>query len=126
MIVDLPDGNKGLWMGRTTSKKIVLCLHGGGFAMPGSNLHLTFSQSILDTFEKIGTDVAIFFVTYTPTPCAIYPQQLVEAVGAMHYLLESRLSENILLAGDSAGGKLALAILSLTPCIRTLPLDQSS
>lgn len=80
--------------------------------MPLCSLHLDFYQSVIDTVGLRGKNLAILFVTYTLTPRARFPQQLVECVGTIQYVLKSYLAGNIILAGDSAGGNLALAVLS--------------
>ena len=129
LITILPEGNKAFWLGKKNAKKVLLYIHGGGFAFPGASLHLNFYESVINTPGVVGGDFAVCLVTYTLTPKALYPQQLVEGVGAMRHLLESYPPGNILLAGDSAGGNLAIAILSHImhphPSIKPLELTDS-
>lgn len=58
--------------------------------------------------------MATLFLEYSLVPHATYPTQVIEAVEALNYVLNDlkRPASDILLAGDSAGANLALAILS--------------
>jgi acetyl esterase/lipase len=55
----------------------------------------------------------VFFLSYTLVPHATYPTQLQQAVEALRYILTEtgRSPADVLVAGDSAGGNLALALL---------------
>ena len=76
-----------------------------------------------------GHELCIFFLTYTLTPDAAYPQQLRQSVEAVRYVVSalSILPEKIILGGDSAGGNLVMGVLShIThphPEIETLELN---
>lgn len=56
----------------------------------------------------------MFAVAYTLAPNAQYPTQLIQSVEGLRYILTEtyRTPANILLGGDSAGGNLAVGVLS--------------
>lgn len=58
--------------------------------------------------------MAFLFVAYTLVPHGVYPTQFREGVEALNYVLNDlgRFPSDVLLAGDSAGGNICLAILS--------------
>lgn len=56
--------------------------------------------------------VATLLIEYTLVPGAIHPTQLKEASAVLAHLLTLRKPGNIIISGDSAGGNLALALLS--------------
>lgn len=69
---------------------------------------------MLDRLNEAGHDnLAIFFLTYTTTPHAVYPVQLRQSVEALRYILTEtgRSPADIFLGGDSAGGNLSFAVL---------------
>ncbi|EEH36233.1 alpha/beta hydrolase fold protein [Paracoccidioides lutzii Pb01] len=105
---------EGHWIGNKDAKNVLVYYHGGGFASPANPGFFQFQSNILDKLTAAGKDIAIFFVTYTLTPHAVYPTQLRQAVGALRYIVEKtgRSPENVFIAGDSAGGNLTLGILS--------------
>jgi acetyl esterase/lipase len=77
-------------------------------------MHLLWN--LISAAQDDGKELAVFFLGYKITPEAQYPEQLKQAASALHYLTESegRSPSDILLGGDSAGGNLALALLSHT------------
>ncbi|GIJ91023.1 hypothetical protein Asppvi_009988 [Aspergillus pseudoviridinutans] len=83
-------GLKGFWIGSPSAKYIVINFHGGGFAMDATAPYLDFWPRIQKSLANS------------------------EAVEALRYILEDvgRSPAQILLAGDSAGANLCLAILS--------------
>lgn len=82
--------------------------------MDGTAQHLKFWTDIQQELSNIGISTAWFYPTYTLTPHASYPTQLIQAVEALRYVLEDlgRQPQEIILAGDSAGGNLCVAVLS--------------
>lgn len=82
--------------------------------MDGTAQHLKFWTDIQGELSNIGINTAWFHPTYTLTPHASYPTQLSQAVEALRYVLEDlgRQPQEVILAGDSAGGNLCVAILS--------------
>ncbi|KAF1954255.1 alpha/beta-hydrolase [Byssothecium circinans] len=60
------------------------------------------------------SSVSVLLLAYTVAPEAVFPTQLQEASNALLYLLNdcNRSPQDIMITGDSAGGNLALALLS--------------
>ncbi|KAF2032784.1 alpha/beta-hydrolase, partial [Setomelanomma holmii] len=75
--------------------------------------------------------VAVVVLAYTLAPEARHPTQLLQASAALDHLANStgRSPSNIFLSGDSAGGNLALAVLSHIlhphPDVPAIKLDQA-
>lgn len=86
-------------------------LPGGGYNLPAFPGHFVFCG---DINAATGPNVAILFLGYTLAPHAHYPKQLTQGVELLRYLINdlNRKPENIMIAGDSAGGNLVLGILS--------------
>lgn len=93
----------------TAAKGVVIWFCGGGFNIPPSMQHLRFLTHIREQLP----DVAVLVPAYSLVPVT-YPQQLKEGVEALRYVLETlKVPPNkICVAGDSAGGNLALGVLS--------------
>lgn len=107
----LADGTKAYWIGSKTAEKVVVWFHGGGYCLPMETGHMTFAGEI---FDAAGDNVAVVLPTYDLAPDATYPRQLTQGVGIVRHLLDEleKKPSNIILGGDSAGGNLALGILS--------------
>lgn len=125
--ISLNHGAFGHWVGKKNAKKVVVYYHGGGFALPGTPEHFAFFTEILNSLNTTGDNIAFFFLTYTLTPNAVYPTQLTQAVDALRYILTTRKPSDVFLGGDSAGGNLALTVLTHTahphPEIEPLPIS---
>ena len=82
--------------------------------MHGTEEHLKFWHQVQTEVEASDITTAFFYVRYTLTPHAKYPTQLHEAVEGLRYVVEElgRSPSEVILAGDSAGGNLSLAVLS--------------
>jgi acetyl esterase/lipase len=76
--------------------------------------YLDFWPQIQKSLASADIETAWFHCTYTLTPHAAYPTQFQEAVEALRYIVKDlgRSPSQILLAGDSAGANLCLAVLS--------------
>ncbi|PLB35031.1 putative 6-hexanolactone hydrolase [Aspergillus candidus] len=111
--VALQHGAAGHWIGNKDAKKVVIYYHGGGFVLSAVPAHFSFYNQLISSLNATGHDVSLFFVSYTLAPTAIYPTQLRQAISALRYILTEtgRSPSDILLAGDSAGGNLALSTL---------------
>ncbi|WEW56695.1 hypothetical protein PRK78_002143 [Emydomyces testavorans] len=106
--VQLQHGGVGHWIGNKNAKNILLYYH-GTVTHPASELF----NEIMEELNAAGKDIAIFVLTYTLTPHAVYPIQMKQAVEALRYLVDlGRSPSNIIIGGDSAGGNLTLAVLS--------------
>ena len=125
-----------LILSRQTDRQVTNYFAGGGFALPATAGHFTFYSRLLTSLNKqahgTNNDIAIFFLSYTLTPHAVYPTQLSQAVDALRYILKdtNRSASNVFLGGDSAGGNLAFCVLSHLshphPDIVPLPLGSTS
>ncbi|KAL1963474.1 hypothetical protein VTN77DRAFT_8375 [Rasamsonia byssochlamydoides] len=111
--VELGYGAQGHWIGNREAKNVLVWYHGGGFAVPATRGYFQFLSSLPKTLAQAGKDLAVFVLSYTLTPHASYPTQLQQAVACLRYILQTgRAPANIYLGGDSAGGNLALGVLS--------------
>ena len=69
-------------------------------------------QHTLNASLDPGNDISIFSLHYTLAPAHPFPTQLSQAVSALTYLISTgRSPDSIIVAGDSAGGNLAAALL---------------
>jgi epsilon-lactone hydrolase len=93
--IDPPDRDRGS----------VLYLHGGGyvFGSPRSNRSIT-------TALALASRVAVHAVDYRLAPEHPFPAALEDAVSAYRALVDRSPDQPVALAGDSAGGGLALAV----------------
>jgi monoterpene epsilon-lactone hydrolase len=87
--------------------KVFLYLHGGGFVFGLTPPHL---QMVAYLAKKIG--IHILMVDYRTAPNYPFPAALVDCVTAYLWLLKQGiLAQNIVVAGDSAGGNLTITML---------------
>lgn len=112
--VVLADGVTKLhWVKKDRASNVVLFFHGGGYSIPLSPGHLNWCSSIIQACESIEKTTAIAVLEYDLAPEHKYPRQLQQAIFAMDYLLQLGYQPgNVFLGGDSAGGHLALSLLS--------------
>lgn len=112
--VSTHSGVSGFWLGDKSATYVIINFHGGGFATDAIPSHLRVWFDIQKHLHKNDRNTAFFYPTYTLTPHATYPTQLIQAVEALRYVLEDecRKPEEVILAGDSAGANLCVAILS--------------
>ncbi|KAI9784110.1 MAG: hypothetical protein M1839_002614 [Geoglossum umbratile] len=99
--------------GATGNLPAVVYLHGGGWILGSPNTH---DRLLRDLTRESG--LAFFFVSYTPVPEKVYPAQVEEAWIAvkwlgMHGAEKGLEASKIAIAGDSAGGQLAIATCAL-------------
>mgnify|MGYP003315403715 CR=1 FL=1 len=80
--------------------------HGGGFFVGNFKIYRSYVSVLA---EVLGRE--IIYVEYKLSPESKYPIQLEDAKKAYSFLLRKEENPNIILAGDSAGGNLALALL---------------
>jgi acetyl esterase/lipase len=89
----------------------IFYFHGGGYYNPiRAEGHVPFALLC----AKASKASQVVFLEYSLTPEKSYPCQLVQAVEGLRYLLEDERiqPENIILAGDSAGGHLIASLLA--------------
>lgn len=126
--VKLQHNTEAYWLNynERTKKNIIIWFHGGGYVLPCTDGHIRFLYS--DLVKKLSYKVAICILAYTLAPERQYPTQLVQAATLVNHLLttECIAPSALTIGGDSAGGNLALALLSHSlhphPAVPTLQL----
>lgn len=89
-----------------TSGKIILQLHGGGYEIDLPNNSLYFAKK----YFKYTKTFEILTINYRVAPENKYPAALEDTIKAYNWMLENGYTpQNIIFAGDSAGGGLALS-----------------
>jgi len=96
-----------IWDGRNTPAAI-LYLHGGGYVMGGLGTHGAFADRL-----SADTGVPILVLDYRLAPENVHPAALDDSLAAFAWLVARGIdASRIVIAGDSAGGGLALATLT--------------
>ncbi|KAG0702256.1 alpha/beta-hydrolase [Suillus ampliporus] len=100
-------------------EKVLFCFHGGGYVM-GSGSPKALTASITHGILQHCTEVfdRAFSLDYRIASAApfeaanAFPAQLIDALSGLHYLTQTLgfTAENIIVAGDSAGGHLSIAL----------------
>ncbi len=89
------------------SDRFILYLHGGAYCLCSINTHRSMTGHI-----AAAAGARALLIDYRLAPEHPFPAALEDAVSAYHALLDRGVApENIVIAGDSAGGGLALAAL---------------
>lgn len=92
------------------NKKVILQLHGGGYIGAMKNAYRNFAS----LYCVVGKGISVFTPDYRVAPENPYPAALCDAVESFDWLIKKGYKEeNIILAGDSAGGGLALCLCHL-------------
>eukprot|EP00475_Leptophrys_vorax_P028376 TRINITY_DN409_c0_g1_i6.p1 TRINITY_DN409_c0_g1~~TRINITY_DN409_c0_g1_i6.p1 ORF type:complete len:383 (+),score=110.99 TRINITY_DN409_c0_g1_i6:299-1447(+) len=93
---------------------VVLYVHGGAFLLGSPLLYLNIFGKVMKCGEENGVNIGFLGVEYTLAPEKAFPTQIREVEGAFELLLEEGYSsDQILFAGDSAGGNISLASVVL-------------
>lgn len=88
-------------------KGAVLQLHGGGYVGQIRNKYYTFAKYYVDMTDGY----CVLTPDYRVAPENVYPAALLDAYDSYMWLLEHGfLAQNIILAGDSAGGGLCMSL----------------
>jgi acetyl esterase/lipase len=91
----------------TIPERIMLYLHGGAYVMGSCATHRVFAAAL----SRV-TGLRVLVLSYRLAPEDPFPAALEDAVAGYRWLLASGFkSQSIVLAGDSAGGGLALSTL---------------
>lgn len=97
--------------------KVILYLHGGGYALGSCNTHRSLVNRIAES-----TAVKALLIEYALAPEAPFPAGLHDALLGYEWLIaQGYQAKDIILMGDSAGGGLALSTF-LTLKERNMPL----
>lgn len=113
------EGIEAEWVQTADSHRgVILYLHGGAYALGSIAIHRDFIARL-----AIATQMRCLAVNYRLAPENSFPAALEDVTRAFHWLLDQRhAAAKIMIAGDSAGGGLALAtILSLRDAEEDLP-----
>ena len=87
--------------------RVILQLHGGGYIGPMKNIYRRFAVK----YSQISFGADVLTPDYRVAPEHPYPAALEDTIAAYHWLLEQGYpAEKIVVAGDSAGGGLVLAL----------------
>lgn len=88
--------------------RVILQLHGGGYIGPMKNIYRRFAVK----YSKISFGADVLTIDYRVAPEHPFPAALEDAVFSYQWLLEEKKykAEHIVIAGDSAGGGLALGL----------------
>ncbi|SJL02696.1 uncharacterized protein ARMOST_06030 [Armillaria ostoyae] len=112
-VEELCNGAKLLWVGPKRLDKVMLYCHGGGYMISVGPNTFSWLRYVQLELEKRDVDLGIAIVAYNLLPDAVFPSRLREATDGFNHLIAAGvLPENIILGGDSAGGNLALQLLS--------------
>lgn len=88
-------------------EKVILQLHGGGYVAPVRNAYYVFAG----LYNKLSDGCSVLTPDYRIAPEHTYPAALEDALASFQWLLDNGYTgEQIVLAGDSAGGGLAMAL----------------
>ncbi|KAG6908728.1 hypothetical protein DXG01_003573 [Tephrocybe rancida] len=106
-------GARLLWIGPRNTTRVVLYFHGGGYVIPLQDFSASFWNYVRSRLSRGGLDAGFAIMSYSIVPTEIFPTQLAQAAEALQHVIASGCSpQNIHIVGDSAGGNLALALLS--------------
>jgi acetyl esterase/lipase len=122
----------GHWIGSPDAQMVIYYLHGGGYTQPASEGNYKHAARLVDDLNSVKEQrsIAVLMLDYTLVPDATHPTQLREAVAGLAHLLaeHGRKPSDIFISGDSAGGNLAMALLSHIlhphPDVPALRLDE--
>ncbi|KAF8230747.1 alpha/beta-hydrolase [Tricholoma matsutake] len=114
MVVDeLSENTRLLWIDKKRTDRVILYFHGGGFLFPMQSFTTSFWKYIKAELKQKDIDVGVAILNYTLIPSATFPTQLKQAVVAIEHLLSTGVQpQNIQIVGDSAGGNLAIQLIS--------------
>ncbi|OWO90110.1 esterase [Rhizobium esperanzae] len=88
-------------------KRAILYIHGGGFSGGSIRTHSLFAGSLA---KAASSDVLL--INYRLMPEYTYPAQINDALTAYRWLLDNGYrNENVVVAGDDAGGNIALEMV---------------
>ncbi|MFN6566021.1 alpha/beta hydrolase [Dendronalium sp. ChiSLP03b] len=99
--------------GNTDTLPVVVYFHGGGWVLGDKDTHDRLIREIAN-----GTEAAVVFVNYTPSPEARYPVAIEQGYAATKWVAENSTAINVdsshlVVAGDSVGGNVAAAVTLL-------------
>ncbi|KAF2475909.1 alpha/beta-hydrolase [Lindgomyces ingoldianus] len=104
------------WIGSPDAEVVVLYLHGGGYTQPATAGYCHYWHHLTEVSNALGKarSASALLLEYSLAPYERFPIQLTEVVAVLLELINERRRSpsTIILSGDSAGGGLALSLLS--------------
>ena len=112
----------------SNSDLTILYFHGGGYLCNRPAHYLLFLLQLAESILDQNVSVSIFALDYSLAPEHTFPTQLREAAAAYEYLIDKEkvLAEKVVVAGDSAGGHLALSLLVDLDMKQSLSADKQA
>ncbi|KAK5114112.1 hypothetical protein LTR62_002681 [Meristemomyces frigidus] len=109
----LTSGLKVHRLGAEDAEHTILFFHGGGYNLGAGAGHLIWLHDLVEDLSK-QKSVNVVLPSYTLAPQGQYPLQLQQATEVLQWLVSTKgkSPSKIIIAGDSAGGNLALALIS--------------
>ncbi|KAJ6473086.1 Alpha/Beta hydrolase protein [Mycena sanguinolenta] len=122
VIDELGDGARLLWIGPKRvdhHDRVILYLHGGCFLLPLTNFGLDYWHYVRSELEKKNVrpnlNFGVAVLEYSLAPAAMFPTPLKQACLGLKSLFDAGVEPgNLQIVGDSAGGNLALQLVSQT------------
>ncbi|OJD40741.1 alpha beta hydrolase fold protein [Diplodia corticola] len=109
----LPDGTEAFWIGSKDAKTVLLYFHGGGYNLPALPAHINFCARLVDDVSpSTQGDFSVLLLHYDYHPFGHYPRQLGQAAALFKHAVDTLAIPNVLIGGDSAGGNMAVGLLS--------------
>ncbi|KAG6808172.1 hypothetical protein H0H92_005158, partial [Tricholoma furcatifolium] len=130
VVDEIGENGRILWLGERRTDRVILYLHGasirqlcmdqfspsrtgGAFIISAQPHVLPFWKDTMEQLDLKGKGAGFAILQYSLIPIAEFPTPLKQAVLAVQYLLSLDVQpQNIQLTADSAGGNLALQVLS--------------
>ncbi|KAI9457998.1 Alpha/Beta hydrolase protein [Lactarius psammicola] len=108
--IELTEGAKLHWIGPRKVDRVVLYFPGGGYVLPAREEHFDMLLTLRREFKGA---VGFALLNYSLVPEHPFPKQVRQALAAVQHLLDAGTSPSkLILAGDSAGGNLAMQIVA--------------
>lgn len=96
-----------LWLPTSAPDRVILYLHGGAYVFGSIATHRNAASQL-----ALAAKARVFMLAYRLAPEHPFPAALDDAMNAYRFLLESGVAASrLVLAGDSAGGGLAVATM---------------
>jgi epsilon-lactone hydrolase len=100
------NGVLGEWLLPATPRSgVILYIHGGGFVCCSASTHRPITASLV---RRTGS--ALFSAEYRLAPEHLFPAALDDVIATYEWLVQSTSGARVAIAGDSAGGGLALSL----------------
>jgi acetyl esterase/lipase len=105
------------WLGASANaldpdSKVLLFFHGGGYAAPMSDGHVSWCYRHISSAQDAGIKLCVAILQYRLIPENKYPTQLRQAAEGLEHILSLGIEPSrMIIGGDSAGGNLTFGLL---------------